>query len=214
MRPAQPIHRCFFSASTPDYVRDLLSRERLRASGFFKPEAVRHLVRKVEEGLAVSETDDMALAGILSTQLVDWQFLSGFTPAPPLGAADDVEVVADDVRECYRGAHRAIEYDEHNRLALGRESFDGRFVRHHNVARLDVAGARDQHVPAIHGCPREGKHIFACRRQQTEGLMPRIGDHERPAGAEFSDARDERALVFGRCVTAPSAGPACRCPSS
>jgi hypothetical protein len=35
----------------------------------------------------------MALAGIISTQLVDQQFLSGFKSTTPLNDADDVKVV-------------------------------------------------------------------------------------------------------------------------
>ena len=45
------------------------------------------------QNLPLSETDDMALAGIISTQLVDRQFLSGFRLSTPLGGADDVKVV-------------------------------------------------------------------------------------------------------------------------
>jgi hypothetical protein len=35
----------------------------------------------------------MALVGIISTMLVERQFLSSFAPAAPLGAADDIKVV-------------------------------------------------------------------------------------------------------------------------
>ena len=48
---------------------------------------------KLNQGLPLSETDDMALAGIISTQLVDRQFLSGFRLSTPLGGSDDVKVV-------------------------------------------------------------------------------------------------------------------------
>jgi len=41
----------------------------------------------------LSETDDMALAGIISTELVDRQFISGSRPSAPLGGADDVKTV-------------------------------------------------------------------------------------------------------------------------
>ncbi len=92
-----PIHRSFFplsagEATPPDYVRDLLSPEGVRATGLFKPAAVSQLVGKIERGMRLSETDDMALAGILSSQLVHLQFVSDFKMPPPLSAADDVKV--------------------------------------------------------------------------------------------------------------------------
>jgi asparagine synthase (glutamine-hydrolysing) len=87
-----PIHRAFFHDHTEDYVRELLSPETLRASGLFNPTAVAHLVAKLQAGGPVGETDDMALAGILSTQLVHQQFVAGFRMPPPLSARDDVKV--------------------------------------------------------------------------------------------------------------------------
>lgn len=97
-RPKQPyrapIARAFFHEASPDYLEELLSPSALREAGYFQPEAVGRLAAKAREGRDLGETDDMALAGIISTQLVHWQFLSGFTPTPPLGEADDVKVVA------------------------------------------------------------------------------------------------------------------------
>jgi asparagine synthase (glutamine-hydrolysing) len=88
-----PIHRAFFHASTPDYVRDMLSPRRVRAAGLFNADSVAQLVAKIERTGALTETDDMALAGILSAQLVQDLFVSGFRPAEPLRAGDDVKFV-------------------------------------------------------------------------------------------------------------------------
>jgi asparagine synthase (glutamine-hydrolysing) len=87
-----PIHRSFFNEQTPDYVRELLSPGALKASGLFKPAAVEHLLRKITSGSAIGETDDMALAGILSTQLVDHLFVKNFRRPAPLSAKDRVKV--------------------------------------------------------------------------------------------------------------------------
>jgi asparagine synthase (glutamine-hydrolysing) len=73
-----PIHRSFFNNVTPEYVTELLSPDQLRKSGYFKTEAVGQLTQKIRHGVAVSESDDMALAGILSTQLVHQQFVQNF----------------------------------------------------------------------------------------------------------------------------------------
>ena len=69
-----PIHRSFFGAGAPDYLRELLSPARLEAAGLFSTTAVEKLVAKIERNMPVGETDDMALAGIISTQLVHHLF--------------------------------------------------------------------------------------------------------------------------------------------
>lgn len=103
-RPKQPyrapIHHSFFPPSlsgkkrdlTPEYVQELLSQEQLKATGLFKPAVVNQLIKKVKRGLRLSETDDMALAGILSSQLVYLQFVSNFKIPSPLSDADRVKV--------------------------------------------------------------------------------------------------------------------------
>jgi len=97
-RPKQPfrapIHRAFFNDTPPDYLDELLSAPALLDSGYFNPQAVGGLVAKLRQGLPLAETDDMALAGIISTQLVHRQFLSNFRLSSPVGGADDVKVVA------------------------------------------------------------------------------------------------------------------------
>jgi len=87
-----PIHRSFFNNATPDYVHELLSPEQIQSAGLFKPAAVSQLVQKIERGMRVSETDNMALAGILSSQLVHRQFVANFNMPPPLTANDDVKI--------------------------------------------------------------------------------------------------------------------------
>jgi asparagine synthase (glutamine-hydrolysing) len=96
-RPKQPfrapIHAAFFGNSPPDYVEELLSPSAIGRSGYFNPRAVDHLVGRLGQGLPLSESDDMALAGIISTELVHRQFVSGARPSSPLDPSDDVKVV-------------------------------------------------------------------------------------------------------------------------
>ncbi|MBI1178656.1 asparagine synthase (glutamine-hydrolyzing) [bacterium] len=87
-----PIHRSFFHQHTPDYVTDLMSDSALRTSGLFNPLAVAKLVSKITHDQPVGETDDMALAGILSTQLLHHFCHTGFRAADPLSSSDDVKV--------------------------------------------------------------------------------------------------------------------------
>jgi asparagine synthase (glutamine-hydrolysing) len=83
-----PIHKSFFGTSAPEYVRESLSRKAIQESGFFNPAAVEQLVRKASSGGPMSETDDMAIAGILSTQLVYERFVAHF-PKERIPAIDD-----------------------------------------------------------------------------------------------------------------------------
>jgi hypothetical protein len=59
----------------------------------FKVEAVKRLVAKIQCRNELGETDDMALVGILSAQLVHRLFVEDFHHAPPLSDAENVKVV-------------------------------------------------------------------------------------------------------------------------
>jgi asparagine synthase (glutamine-hydrolysing) len=96
-RPKQPfrapVHRAFFNDAPAEYLEELLSPAALAAAGCFKPQPVAQMVAKLKGGGALSETDDMALAGIISTQLVERQFVSGFRLSGALDDRDDVKRV-------------------------------------------------------------------------------------------------------------------------
>lgn len=87
-----PIHRSFFHENTPAYVSELLSESALQESGLFNPRAVAQLVRKAQSGLQLSEVDDMAIAGVISAQLVHQQFVKDFR-VTGLVDSDRVKVV-------------------------------------------------------------------------------------------------------------------------
>lgn len=89
-----PIHRSFFPEKRPlPWVRDMLSPEKIEAAGCFHPPAITALINKVERLGQLSESDDMTLAGILSTQLVYQQFVAHPQPGPPLTPQDDVKSI-------------------------------------------------------------------------------------------------------------------------
>jgi asparagine synthase (glutamine-hydrolysing) len=95
-RPKQPyrapIHRSFFNENTPEYVPELLSERALREAGLFNPGAVARLARKAQASARLSEVDEMALVGILSTQLVHHRFVEAFQPSL-LSSSDCVKMV-------------------------------------------------------------------------------------------------------------------------
>ena len=91
-RPKQPyrapISQCFLGSTTQDYVFDLLSAQAIRQAGYFNAAKVTRLVEKCQKraGALISERENMALVGILSTQLLDDMFVRHFptSPAPPV----------------------------------------------------------------------------------------------------------------------------------
>jgi len=87
-----PIHRSFFNQKAPDYVAEMLSPRKINETGVFKAEAVSRLVQKIQQGSRASETDDMALAGILSTQLLHSHFVEHFERRPQLLETDNLKV--------------------------------------------------------------------------------------------------------------------------
>ncbi|HSD84419.1 MAG TPA: asparagine synthase (glutamine-hydrolyzing), partial [Anaerolineae bacterium] len=91
-----PIQRSFFGADGTkfEYVRELLSETAVARAGLFNPRAVGQLVNKAASGAPLSENDDMALVGILSTQLLDRQFVRERPgPQETLRPTDRVKVV-------------------------------------------------------------------------------------------------------------------------
>jgi asparagine synthase (glutamine-hydrolysing) len=48
----------------------MLSDESLSSFGIFNPEKVKTLISKIENGGIISEIDQMAITGILSTQII------------------------------------------------------------------------------------------------------------------------------------------------
>lgn len=70
-----PDGRSFFAGNADGYIEELLSPEAIAASGLFDTAAVAKLVDKFKTGRAIGVKDDMALVGILSTQLVLHHFI-------------------------------------------------------------------------------------------------------------------------------------------
>lgn len=74
--PVQEIMR----ASNSGYIDELLSPEALREVGLFVPEAVQRLLAKVRTAPSFSEMDEMALFGVLTTQIWHRTFMGAHTP--------------------------------------------------------------------------------------------------------------------------------------
>ncbi len=83
-----PIKSSFFGENQPPYLEELLNEGNLKNSGIFNPQAVRKLFLKASNDQPFSEVENMAVVGIISTLIVENQFirrhhsLTQFTTAP------------------------------------------------------------------------------------------------------------------------------------
>lgn len=81
-RPKQPYRapeaKSFLNETRYEYVDDLLSHESIQENRIFSSSAVQKLVEKLKRGQVIGIRDNMALVGILSTQLVVEQFIKNF----------------------------------------------------------------------------------------------------------------------------------------
>ncbi|NDP27146.1 MAG: asparagine synthase (glutamine-hydrolyzing) [Flavobacterium sp.] len=91
-----PILEAFIGTKVPDYVSDMISCESLTASGVFNPKSVNNLITKIKTASFPSEVDNMALVGILSTQLLFNLFIKDFRPLA------EREILKGKVRNKYR----------------------------------------------------------------------------------------------------------------
>jgi asparagine synthase (glutamine-hydrolysing) len=83
-RPKQayraPVASSLTSPEAPEYLREVLSPDMLNKFGIFNPSTVEKLLGKMGEGKTVTENENMAVAGILSTQILMDMFVSGNKP--------------------------------------------------------------------------------------------------------------------------------------
>ena len=88
-----PISRCFLGECKLNYVDELLSESLVRSYGYFDPNPVNKIIEKgrKQNGFLLSERENMALIGILSTQLLHHQFIENF-PAVSIEEPEDVKV--------------------------------------------------------------------------------------------------------------------------
>ncbi len=82
-----PDARSFFGRSARHYTEALLAPARVRQYGLFEPAAVTRLLEKCRAGRAAGAKDNMALVGILSSQLFMAQYMDPARTPPTQGPA-------------------------------------------------------------------------------------------------------------------------------
>jgi asparagine synthase (glutamine-hydrolysing) len=74
-----PIRKPLLGEDPQNSLGDHLSERSITMAGIFDPKKVSFLLKKALNSAKLGETDEMALAGIVSTQLVHKQYLENFT---------------------------------------------------------------------------------------------------------------------------------------
>jgi asparagine synthase (glutamine-hydrolysing) len=70
-----PEGQCFFTPAASGWVEETLSSRNIKRHGIFDAQAVERLVAKFRQGQAIGIKDNMAMVGVISTQLMADQFL-------------------------------------------------------------------------------------------------------------------------------------------
>jgi asparagine synthase (glutamine-hydrolysing) len=71
-----PEGQCFFTSAASGWVEETLSPRNIKRHGIFDAQAVERLIVKFRQGQAIGIKDNMAMVGVVSTQLMADQFLS------------------------------------------------------------------------------------------------------------------------------------------
>lgn len=88
-----PIQQSLLNKNNSEFIKTMLGEMEIQKTGYFNAAKVNSLVNKLYTQKHVNEVDGMALAGILSTQIIDSQYLNDFSLTP--GAPLEPDVVID-----------------------------------------------------------------------------------------------------------------------
>ncbi len=64
----------------PEYLKEMLSEEKIKEFGIFNPKHVNQLIKKMKLNKQVSEIDNMAITAVLSTQILHDLFINRSMP--------------------------------------------------------------------------------------------------------------------------------------
>ncbi len=83
-----PIQQSLLTKENSDFINNILGKTSLQAAGYFNAQKVRALTRKLSAQKNINEVDGMAIAGIVSTQIIHDQYIQNFpasvNPMPEL----------------------------------------------------------------------------------------------------------------------------------
>jgi asparagine synthase (glutamine-hydrolysing) len=98
-RPKQPyrapIKSVFLSKNKPEYVKFMLSDEYTRRAGIFDYESVSSMLARIEKTDIASEMDNMVLTAVISTHLLNYQFIENHNEEFRTGELKNLKIIED-----------------------------------------------------------------------------------------------------------------------
>jgi asparagine synthase (glutamine-hydrolysing) len=98
-RPKQPyrapIKSVFLSKNKPEYVKYMLSDEYTRRAGIFDYESVSSMLARIEKTDIASEMDNMVLTSVISTHLLNYQFIENNNEEYLTGELRNLKIIED-----------------------------------------------------------------------------------------------------------------------
>lgn len=100
-RPKQayraPVAGSFLSPGAPEYIRDYLSVQKINEFQIFNVDLVRNLLDRIKRNTNVTEIDNMALAGILSTQIIQDFYINKNEPYKRSGLKSNCRILSHNI---------------------------------------------------------------------------------------------------------------------
>lgn len=100
-RPKQPyrapISSVFLNKEGPDYTRYMLSESYTRETGIFNFDSIAAMLNKIEKTGTASEMDNMVLAAVISTHLLNHQFIENNNSEFQVGELKNLRVITEEV---------------------------------------------------------------------------------------------------------------------
>jgi asparagine synthase (glutamine-hydrolysing) len=100
-----PVSNVFLTKNPPDYVNEMLSEEYIRKAGIFDTKSVHQVISRIRKSEITSEVDDMLLTAVISSHLVNLQFIENRNEAFRPARLNNLRIIED---------HQLLEVPEMN----------------------------------------------------------------------------------------------------
>jgi asparagine synthase (glutamine-hydrolysing) len=90
-----PVSQSFFTVNSPEYINALLSEDTVHSNNVFDAGSIIKLIDRQKKGAEFSEVDNMAVAGIISTQLLIELFLNRNKKNKAIEKLDNCRIIED-----------------------------------------------------------------------------------------------------------------------
>jgi asparagine synthase (glutamine-hydrolysing) len=90
-----PITSVFLAKDSPEYVKYMLSESYTKKAGIFDYKSISSMIAKIENTGVASEVDNMALTSVISTHLVNYQFIENNNTEFQNGKLENLKVIED-----------------------------------------------------------------------------------------------------------------------